>query len=75
MALLSGSDYKAYAAYKEKFFDDGLPRFLDGQLIEGEKISYQTFPRSGSTFLRKYLELVTGIPTGSEMALSETAMF
>ena len=35
--------------------------------MEGEKVSYSTYPRSGNTFLRKYIELISGIPTGSEM--------
>jgi len=26
-------------------------------------------PRSGTTLLRKYLELITGVPTGSDMSL------
>jgi len=45
--------------------DDKDLRFLDGEPIG--KISYWTYPRSGNTFLRKYLELITGVPTGSEM--------
>ena len=31
-----------------------------------------TFPRSGNTFLRKYLETITGSPTGSEMDANVT---
>ena len=58
---------KVYAA---KHLDDGLLRFLDGQLIAGDRVCYQTFARSGNTFLRNYLELITNVPTGSEMDLS-----
>ena len=45
-------------------------RFLDGQSIAGDRVCYQTFVRSGNTFLRKYFELVTNVPTGSELDLS-----
>ena len=61
-------------AYKEKFLD-GTLRFLDMTPLDGDRISYQTFGRSGSTFLRKYLELITGIPTGSEMNLGSPMTF
>lgn len=47
--------------------DDKRLRFLDGQSIAGDRVCYQTFSRSGNTFLRKYLELITNVPTGSEM--------
>ena len=57
-------DGKAYAA---KYLDDGLLRFLDGESIAGDRVCYLTFARSGNTFLRKYLENITNIPTGSEM--------
>ena len=46
--------------------DDGLLRFLDGESIAGDRVCYQTFPRSGNTFLRKYMELITNVPTGTE---------
>ena len=36
---------------------DGEFRFLDGGKIpEGQKIAFNTWPRSGNTFLRRYLE-------------------
>jgi hypothetical protein len=30
------------------------------------KVTYTSYPRSGNTFLRKYFETITGIPTGSD---------
>ena len=47
--------------------DDKILRFLNGEPIPGDKVGYMTFPRSGNTFLRKYMEMITGVPTGSEM--------
>ena len=52
--------------YAAKFMDDGKLRFLDGESIAGDRVCYQTFPRSGNTFLRKYMELITNVPTGTE---------
>ena len=33
-------------------------------------MGFQSFPRSGNTFLRKYLELLSGIETGADNTLS-----
>ena len=42
---------------------------MDGQPIRSNKIAFCSFPRSGNTFLRKYLQLLTGVPTGSDNTL------
>lgn len=66
-AVLLSKDMKVYEEYKKKFLDDKVLRFLDGEDIDGDRVCYQSFMRSGNTFLRKYLELILGVPTGSEM--------
>jgi hypothetical protein len=38
--------------------------FLDGEPID--HVIFASFPRSGNTFGRKYLESITGIATGSD---------
>lgn len=38
--------------------------FLD-ELYSVSKVIYSSFPRSGSTFFRRYLESVTGVATGT----------
>ena len=48
---------------------NGEIRFLDGEDIGGDKVSFQSFPRSGNTMLRKFLEVVTGVHTGSDRPL------
>jgi hypothetical protein len=54
---------------------DGEFRLLDGQKIpKGQKIAFNTWPRSGNTLLRRCLEQVTGISTGSNMPLTMTSM-
>jgi len=39
--------------------------FLDGSAFDN-KIAYASYSRSGNTFLRRYLEKVGGIYTGSD---------
>lgn len=48
---------------------DGHFRYLDGQPNKSNKVAFCSFPRSGNTFLRKYLELLTGIVTGADNTL------
>jgi len=63
--LLSNYDEKIY---NEKVEDDTFgrtqPKFLCNGLSDA--ISYTSYPRSGNTMLRKYLENITGIATGSD---------
>lgn len=49
---------------------DGKFRFLDGQPNKSNKVAFCSFPRSGNTFLRKYIELLTGVITGADNTLS-----
>jgi len=43
-------------------------KFLDGEPLPS-KIAFNTFPRSGNSFLRRLLEQVTGISTGATVQL------
>ena len=43
-------------------------KFLDGEVLPS-KIAFNTFPRSGNSFLRRLLEQVTGISTGATVQL------
>lgn len=43
-------------------------KFLDGEKLPS-KIAFNTFPRSGNSFLRRLLEQVTGISTGATVQL------
>ena len=51
---------------------NGETRFLDGEDIDGDRICFQSYPRSGNSMLRKFLEVVTGVYTGSDMPLDVT---
>ena len=45
-------------------------RFLSG--TGNQCVSYASYPRSGNTFLRKYLENITGVATGSDQLMKFT---
>jgi hypothetical protein len=72
--LFKSKDFEAYDEYKKDYFEDKKLRFLDMKSVNNI-VAYKSFPRSGNTFLRKYIELITGVPTGSEMPLSITGAF
>ena len=73
--LFKSKDLDAYEEYKKAYLDDKKLRFLDMKSDKNNIVAYKSFPRSGNTFLRKYIELITGVPTGSEMPLSITGAF
>lgn len=35
----------------------------------GDVVAFMSYPRSGNSFLRRYLELITGIYTGSDIQI------
>ena len=43
-------------------------RFLDGQALES-RVGFTSYPRSGNSFLRRYVEQITGITTGSTISI------
>ena len=48
-----------------------IARLLDASVKlgdTGDMVCFQSYPRSGNTFLRGYLESVTGVFTGSDMS-------
>jgi len=67
MTLLKSKDEVLWQRCKWMF--DGNCRFLDGEENQSQKVAFCSFPRSGNTFMRKYLELLTGIQTGSDNTL------
>ena len=43
-------------------------RFLDkSEDMRGNMVAFQSFPRCGNTFLRRFLENITGVFTGADM--------
>ena len=48
-------------------------RFLNSKgYFEKNGVALLSFPRSGSTFLRCYLETITGIATGSDAGIEDS---
>lgn len=62
--LLKSKDEELWQ--RTKWIYDGQFKFLDGEPNISQKIAFCSFPRSGNTFLRRYLELLTAITTGSD---------
>ena len=63
--LLTPYNEKLYQkAVKDDLFGRTQAKFLSGGLLDA--ISYTSYPRSGNTMLRKYLENITGVATGSD---------
>ena len=67
MDLLKSSDAELWEQSKWMF--DGKFRLLDNQPNRSNKVAFCSFPRSGNTFLRRYMELLTGIQTGADNTL------
>ena len=58
---------------RDSSFDPNNFRFLDGKTdMTGSKVAFQSFVRSGNTFLRRFIEQVTGVYTGSDMPIEFT---
>ena len=58
---------------KDVNFDPDDLRFLDGTLdMTGNRVAFQSFVRSGNTFLRRFIEQITGVYTGSDMPIDYT---
>ena len=67
MDMLKSSDEELYE--RSRWMFDGEFRFLDGQPNNSNKVAFMSFPRSGNTFLRRYMELCTGVITGADNTL------
>lgn len=63
--VLKSSDEQLWEDNRWMF--DGEMRFLDGQPIAGNKVCFTSIHRSGNTFMRQYLEMLTGVATGGDV--------
>ena len=43
--------------------------------MNGNRVAFTSYPRSGNSFLRKILEQVTGVFTGSDLSLDQVIPF
>ena len=51
---------------------DGSFRFLDAEDMTGNQVAFSSYPRTGNSFMRRFLEQITGIYTGSDMRVELT---
>ena len=69
----SKANWEAYEKLMAKIQEGNQCHFLDGQIdMTGNRVGLQSFVRSGNTFIRRYLEQVTGIVTGADMHIDHT---
>jgi hypothetical protein len=59
---------------QNKWIFEGNCKYLDPlseRNVEntGNMVAYSTYPRCGNSFLRKYLQMITGVATGADMTL------
>ena len=50
----------------DKYLDVNAERTVESM---NQKVGYLSYPRVGNSFLRKYLQMITGIATGSDMTM------
>lgn len=65
--VLKSKDEKLFE--QNQWIFDGEFRFLDSERLGFNKIAFNTFPRSGNSFLRRLLEQATGVATGATIHL------
>ena len=73
MDLLRSTDLSKLEENRWVF--DNHTKFLDGENIDGNRVGIFSYYRAGNTFIRKYLEEVSGLVTGSNMGLLNTMVF
>lgn len=72
--ILLSTDLSRVPEY-EKLISGDL-KFLDSKVnMIGNRVCFASFPRTGNTLLRKILESITGVFTGSDMPLIKTMQF
>ena len=73
-ALLLSKDMKKYTLL-EQMTQGGKCLFLDGAVdLQQQKdaVAFCSFVRMGNSFLRVYLEKITGVFTGADMSMERT---
>lgn len=70
--LLLSSDNELNKKNLENFASTLEPKFLDSRVsMIGNRIHMASFPRSGNSFLRKFIEQITGVITGSDFHIRD----
>ena len=56
-----------YDTTKLDFFDEKQTKFLSTK--PKSTVAFASYPRSGNSFLRKYIDNITGVATGSDVQM------
>ena len=64
LAMLKSKDKSLFETNRWLWEENDF-KFLDGQPIEPNRIAFNSFPRSGNSFLRRFIEQTSGLSTGS----------
>ena len=67
--MLRSKDESLYQAMFPQGVESANPLFLDYAPHSHSKVALASWPRSGNTFIRKYVELLTGVQSGSDNSL------
>jgi len=68
--VLKSSDASLLADRKQKEgWFDGDFKFLNNANISGQRVAFNSFPRSGNSFLRRLLEQISGLSTGATVSM------
>jgi len=59
----------------EMLTSNGCKLLDEKVLMAGNRVAFTSYPRSGNSFLRKILEQVTGIFSGSDLSLDNAIPF
>ena len=65
--LFSDRINRMWPSYVLEWVSNKSLKYLDGADLQGESVCLQSFPRSGNSFLRRVIELITGVYTGSDL--------
>ena len=65
--ILKSKDESVMA--KNAWIFDGKFRFLDKQALPKGRVGFTSYPRSGNSFLRRSIEQITGVTTGSTVTI------
>lgn len=70
--LLGPADDQENLKEYNRIVDPDHPKFLDLKCtMKGNRVAFASFPRSGNSFLRKMLEQITGVFTGSDLGMKD----
>ena len=68
--ILLSTDDVDYARLQEHTAKGKCSFLNPKENLFGDRIAMQSFQRSGNTFLRRYIELISGVYTGADMSIS-----